>query len=150
MTKQHNGMSDDAERIRRQMQHVRQDMGADVQGIVRGARELIDWRRYVRLHPWACVAGAFALGFLASPARKRMHSASADMDRLIAQLKSRGLAAATGAAPLYPGGAAGKLLAVAGPLLAKSVINIVAQRLARGPSPDSHPAASHPDPPWTP
>lgn len=146
--KNHHSMSDDAERIRREMQNVRQEMGADMQDIVHGAQQLTDWRYYVRTHPWACVAGAFALGFLVTPARKRVLPANADIERLLAELKNQGLAAATGAAPLYPGGAAGKLLAVAGPFLAKSALKIIAQRLAA--SPEQHsPAAneSYPDAP---
>jgi hypothetical protein len=132
-------MNDDAERIRRQMQDVRQDMGAEVVDLVRGARQLTDWRHYVRQHPWACVGGAFALGFLVSPARKKLLAANIDVDALVAQLKSKGLAAATGAAPLYPGGTLGKLLAVAGPIVARNVANLVAQRLAAA-------AAAHHDP----
>jgi hypothetical protein len=127
-------MSDEAERIRQQMQHVRQVVGDDVKGIVQGARHATDWRYYVRRHPWACVGSAFALGFLATPARRKL--LTGDAHKIFEQLRASGLVtAATGATPLAGGGLAAKVLAVAGPLLVRGAASLMAQHLAAGKSP---------------
>jgi hypothetical protein len=125
-------MSDDAEYIRRQMQNVRQEMGADVKEIVHGARQLTDWRYHVRTHPWACVAGAFAVGFLLMPARKAAAAAKdVNVDQLLTHLKNQGLNVAAGrAASFAPGGMLGRVIAVAGPYVARTAINAIAHRLA--------------------
>lgn len=120
-------MSDDADRIRQQMRNLRQDLGAEVKDIVQGAKQLADWRYYVRHYPWTCIGGAFALGLLAIPGRKK--PADAEMQKLIDQLKRHGLTAATAATPLTTGGIAGKLLAVAGPILLRNVTHLIAQQL---------------------
>jgi hypothetical protein len=125
-------MNDDAENIRRQMQNVRQEMGADVQDIVHGAHQLTNWRYHVRTHPWACVAGAFAVGFLVVPARKAAAAAmGANIDQLVSQLKAQGLNVASGrAAAFAPGGLLGRVIATAGPIVARAALNAIAQRLA--------------------
>jgi hypothetical protein len=128
-------MSDEAERIRRQMQHVRQEVGADVKGIVQGARHATDWRYYVQRHPWACLGSAFALGFLVTPARRKL-LAGGDAHKVIEQLRSSGLlAAATSAAPLASGGMAAKVLALAGPILLRGAASLIAQHMSAGKSP---------------
>jgi hypothetical protein len=122
-------MSDEAERIRQQMQNVRKDVGADVQGIVHGARQLSDWHYYVRKYPWACVGSAFVLGFLVTPARRKL--LTGDPRHILEQLRESGLLnATTAAAPLAGGGLAGKVLAVAGPILLRSASAMVARHFA--------------------
>jgi hypothetical protein len=142
-------MNDDAEHIRRQMQNVRQEMGADVKDIVHGAQQLTDWHYYVRKHPWACVTGAFALGFLAAPGRAKKLAGNLDLDRLIAHIKQQGVAVdgASAAASLLPGGLVGRILATAGPIVARAAINAVAQRLAADSANAPEPTPSYPDAP---
>ena len=139
-------MSDDADRIREQMRRIRQDLGVEVKDIVRGAKELSDWRCYVRKYPWVCVGGAFALGFLAMPGRKR--PLDADTQKLVEQLKTCGLTAATRAMPLMPGGLTGKLLSIAGPILVRNVSQLIAQQFKAGGA--APPQASPPGPPHAP
>ncbi len=135
-------MSDEAERIRRQMHSVRKDVGDDVKDIVHGAQQLSDWRYYVRRHPWMCVGSAFALGFLATPARRKL--LNGDMETLLSQLRASGLAgAATAAGPLAGGGLAGKLLAVAGPILLRSAASLVARKFSGGPQSEDAPTSSN-------
>jgi len=131
------------------MQDVRQDMGAEVKDIVHGARQLTDWRYHVRTHPWACVAGAFALGFLVVPARKAAAAAKdANFDQLIAHLKNQGLDVTGGRmASFAPGGMLGRVLAAAGPIVARSAINAVAQRLAAANDSAAERSPSHPHAP---
>jgi hypothetical protein len=142
-------MNDDAERIRRQMQNVRQELGADVKGIVHGTQQLTDWHYYVRKHPWACVTGAFALGFLAAPGRAKAIAGGLDLDRLIAHMKQQGMAVGGGkaAASLLPGGMLGRILATAGPLVARSAINAIARRLAAGNDQPAEITPSYPEAP---
>jgi hypothetical protein len=127
-------MSDEAERIRHEMQNVRQDMGQEVHGIVRGAKQLSDWKYYVRQHPWACVAGAFTLGFMATPARKQLWRG--DAAKMLEHLRSSGVlpAAASGAAA-PAGGVMGAVLAMAGPFVLKNAAAMLARHFQGGDSP---------------
>lgn len=123
-------MSDEAERIRRQMQDVRQDMGQDVHGIVQGAKQLSDWHYYVRQHPWACVGGAFAVGFLLTPARKQLMRA--DVSKVVEHLRSTGVLPAAASGAPHAGGLMGTVLAMAGPYLLKGAATLLASKLAGG------------------
>lgn len=60
------------------MDELRSDLGDNVEEIVDSARTLSDWRHYVSTFPWACMAGAAALGFLIVPKRIEMVSPDAD------------------------------------------------------------------------
>jgi hypothetical protein len=120
-------MSDEAERIRREMQNVRQEMGHDVHAVVERAKELSDWRYYVRRHPWICASSALALGFLAMPGRGT-RTLAPDVQRLISQLNKHGLTvAATKAAP---SGLLGQALAVAGPIVLRNAASLLTRRLS--------------------
>lgn len=55
--------------IRNQMSDIRCHLGDDVEEFVDSARSLTDWRHYVQRYPWACMAGAAAIGFLVVPKR---------------------------------------------------------------------------------
>ena len=55
--------------IRHRMEEVRCELDQDVQGIVERARDLRDWRSYVRSYPWVCVGAAVAVGYLLVPRR---------------------------------------------------------------------------------
>lgn len=68
----------DGERIRSRMAEVRRELDEDVNGIVENARTLTSWRYYVRKYPWACMAGAAALGYLAVPRQYEIHSPDAE------------------------------------------------------------------------
>lgn len=61
--------SPSADNIQREMSRIRCDLHDDVRGIVANARVITDWKHYVRRYPWACMAGAAALGFLVVPRR---------------------------------------------------------------------------------
>lgn len=57
--------------IRRQMAQIRRELHEDVQGVVAGAEAVADWRRYVRLYPWAAAGAAMGIGYLLAPRRRR-------------------------------------------------------------------------------
>jgi hypothetical protein len=52
------------------MGQIRHEMHAEVQGAVRGAQSLTDWRSMVASHPWAAIGVAAAAGYLAVPHRR--------------------------------------------------------------------------------
>jgi hypothetical protein len=55
--------------IRQRMEEVRCDLDEDVQEIVEEARDMGQWRYYVRTYPWVCVGAALAAGYLIVPRR---------------------------------------------------------------------------------
>lgn len=59
------------EEIRRHMAQIRRELHEDVQDVVAGAEAVADWRRYLRMYPWAAVGLAFAAGYLIVPKRRR-------------------------------------------------------------------------------
>ena len=57
--------------ILQRMADVRYDLDEDVQEIVEGARDMSQWRSYVRAYPWWCLGGALTLGYLVVPRRNQ-------------------------------------------------------------------------------
>jgi hypothetical protein len=56
--------------IQRRMAQIRHDMHQEVQGVVKGAQSLTDWRSLVKRHPWPSLALASAVGYLIVPKRR--------------------------------------------------------------------------------
>jgi len=61
----------DIDQIRRQMAQIRHELHQDVRGVVENAEAATDWRRYVRMYPWASLGVAFVAGYLIVPKRRR-------------------------------------------------------------------------------
>lgn len=87
--------SDEAEQLRRQMAQVRVDLGEDAEQIAENARTMTDWRYYVRSYPWASMAVAAAVGYIAVPRRLEVISPDAatlarlaKQDRLVVKPKA--------------------------------------------------------------
>ena len=87
--------SDEAEQLRRQMAQVRVDLGEDAEQIAENARTMTDWRYYVSSYPWASMAVAAAVGYIAVPRRLEVISPSpevlaklANQDRLVVKPKA--------------------------------------------------------------
>jgi hypothetical protein len=57
--------------IQRRMAQVRHELHHEVQGAVKGAQSLKDWRSQVRNHPWLVLGTAVAVGYLIVPKRRR-------------------------------------------------------------------------------
>lgn len=53
--------------IRREMHTIRRGLGGEVEGIVSNAQQMLNWKYYVRTHPWASLAASAALGYFAIP-----------------------------------------------------------------------------------
>ncbi len=58
-----------AEQIREEMARVRRELNLNYGEVVENARDMADWRYYVRRYPWASLGVAAALGYLAVPNR---------------------------------------------------------------------------------
>jgi hypothetical protein len=70
--------SQETNAIRQRMEEVRCDLDQDIQGIVEGARDMRDWRSYVRSYPWVCVGAAVTIGYLLVPRRPAALQPSAE------------------------------------------------------------------------
>ena len=113
--------------IRQRMEEVRCELDQDVQGIVEGARDMRDWRSYVRSYPWVCVGAAVAAGYLLAPRRPAAMQPSAEA---IAELvKQSRLAETPLVTPL--GKARGLLFRSVGNLVIQGVSAYVGQQAGK-------------------
>lgn len=73
-------MNSQSEEIRNEMARVRRELDENVVAVVQQAKELADWRNFVRRHPLLTVSAAAAVGFLVVP--KRLNVMSPDSETL--------------------------------------------------------------------
>jgi hypothetical protein len=130
-------VSDETKVIRQRMEVVRRDLDQDVQEIVEGARDLRDWRSYVKSYPWVCAGAALAVGYLIVP-RHRV-AMQPDAETLAELVKRSHLATTPPRTPI--GMARDLLLRGVGNLLMQSVTSYVQLRAGKLFDP---PAASTP------
>jgi hypothetical protein len=109
--------------ILERMADMRYDLDEDVQGIVEGARDMSQWRSYVRAYPWWCLGGALALGYLLAPRRA---SATPSVATSPAQLAGE-IRTAMPISPLVSH-ASGMFLALVGNLAMRAVSKYVLQQ----------------------
>lgn len=64
-------VSDNSESIQRRMAEIRRDLNETVGEIKDQARQLRDWRYYMRQYPWAFTGTAAVVGYLMVPHRAR-------------------------------------------------------------------------------
>ncbi len=113
--------------IRRRMEEVRCDLDQDVQEIVEDARDLRDWRTYVRSYPWACVGVTLAVGYLIVPRRRRMSQPTAEM---LAELAKQSRIAAMTDLPTKANGS-GHVLAFVGDLALRGIASYIGQQAGK-------------------
>jgi len=83
-------MSDDSiKAIQKRMKEVRRELGND---LATSARDITNWRSYVRASPWICLGAAVAIGYLVVPKKSptvvvieltnlsNLHSGSEEVD----------------------------------------------------------------------
>jgi len=63
--------TNDVDQIRRRMAEIRRELHEDVREVVASAEAVTDWRRYIRMYPWAALGVAVAVGYLIVPRRHR-------------------------------------------------------------------------------
>lgn len=71
-------MSREADQILNEMATLRREVDEDVDDLVLGAKEMTDWRYYMRKYPWVCIGGAVAIGYFAIPSRIEVMRPEAD------------------------------------------------------------------------
>lgn len=74
-----------ADEIRREMSQLRGQLGSDVDGLAGHARQLVNWRHYVRAFPWGAVAAAAAVGYAIVPRRLEVIRPDAETLRQLAE-----------------------------------------------------------------
>ena len=119
--------SHETKAIRQRMEEVRCDLDEDVQGIVEGARDMRDWRSYVRTYPWVCVGAAVAAGYLLVP--RRPAAMQPDAEAFAELVKQSCLAATPRLTPL--GKARGLLFRCVGNLVMQGVSAYVGQQAGK-------------------
>jgi hypothetical protein len=90
----------DAEKIQAEMRQVRSELREDVKEVVASARELSDWRQYVRAAPWLSLGAAAAIGYFFVPPRTVVVRPNAD--DLLEVAKAHKLVVQTSQAPKRP------------------------------------------------
>ena len=63
--------------VRERMQQLRCEIDEDGEDVSASAHGIIDWKHYVKTHPWVCFGAAVALGFLIVPKRPKATPAAA-------------------------------------------------------------------------
>lgn len=61
--------SERLDEIRLRMQRLRTELHQDVREVVVSAREMTDWKTYVRRYPWVCLGIAAGVGFFLVPTK---------------------------------------------------------------------------------
>lgn len=64
--------------IQDRMREIRGKLPGEVAGIVESARQLTDWKHYVRTFPWGSLAAAAAAGYMAIPRKLEVIRPSAE------------------------------------------------------------------------
>ncbi|MEI8376211.1 MAG: hypothetical protein WCJ35_25605, partial [Planctomycetota bacterium] len=63
--------------VQARMQGIRCEIDQDMQDVSTSARNMVDWKHYVKTYPWVCLGTVAALGFLIVP--KHSLAAVADL-----------------------------------------------------------------------
>jgi hypothetical protein len=63
--------TNEADEIRLKMARIRRELHEDVREVVASAEAVTDWRRYIRMYPWAALGVPFAVGYLIVPRKHR-------------------------------------------------------------------------------
>ena len=116
--------SPESNAILQRMEEVRSDLDEDVQEIVQGARDMRDWRSYVRTYPWVCVGAALAVGCLIVPRRGMAMQPNA---KTLAELAKQSRFAATPGLP-QKNNTSGRVLAFVGRLVLREVASFAGQQ----------------------
>lgn len=133
--------TDDADEIRRQMEQIRCDLSQSVETLVESAREMTDWRYYVRQYPWAGVAAAAVVGYVIVPQRMPAYTSdTAAMERL---MKRHRLMVAE---PVKKGGLAGAVFGMISSLAMRGLMAYVGQQASRMFNPQEGDGSTEPEP----
>lgn len=82
-------MSQSTDDIHRKMATIRASMNGDITGIMSNAKDLVDWKYYLRSYPWIGIGLAVAVGYLAVPRRSQSVSSDAETQQGLANGERR-------------------------------------------------------------
>ena len=120
-------MSDDATMaaIQARMEQVRRDLSQD---LATSARDITDWRSYVRARPWLAVASAACVGYLLAPKSPPVVKLSGvDLEKLVHE----GHATAVARVPKQKKSWTGSIVSTLAGLAARSAIAYFTQQLSQ-------------------
>lgn len=118
-----------AQEIRRRMAAVRREMDESVDEIVENARELVDWRYYVKTYPWATVAVAAAAGYMVVP--RKLHVMRPDAATLAQLAKEHRLVVENETPEARSPGFIGSVVTMAGSLAMRAALAYVGQQMGK-------------------
>jgi len=121
-------ISADISDVQRRMAQIRHEMHQEVQGAVKGAQSLTNWRSLVRSHPWLSLGVAAAAGYLIVPQRRWEAPAVTAVDTSVEVAP-----AAPRDQPAQPQGsqwsAMGMLFSLLAPIAVRAAQNFALQRI---------------------
>jgi len=119
--------SSESEAIRQRMEEVRCNLDEGVQDIVEKARDLRDWRSYVKRYPWVCVGVALTAGYLVV---RRLPVAKPPSSLTQAEMANQSSLPPTSSSTVC-GTVRGRLLSFAGDLVIREVSSFVAKQVSQ-------------------
>jgi hypothetical protein len=108
------------------MAKIRSELHQDVRGIVENAKVITDWKHYVRHHPWACMVGAAALGYLVVP--KRLEILRPDPETLADLARTNRLVVNAQSEPRPRGGTTGAIFTFLATALMRGAMGYLGQQ----------------------
>ena len=116
-----------AKSVRARMQQLRCEIDGDMEDMAASARNVVDWKHYVKTYPWVCLGTAAALGFLIVP--KRSTLIHPDLAALTERTKSGHLVAEP--VPSATRGLVDTLLATVASIAISKAIGLLGQSVAK-------------------
>ena len=123
------GNTDGPADIQQQMARIRRELHDDVEEVVEQAKELADWRNFVKSHPWLMVGAAAAVGFMVVP--RRLNVISPDAATLAKLAKQNKLVVKAKPDMQKQGGIAAPLISFASAAILRSVVAMAGQQASK-------------------
>lgn len=121
--------TDKVDAIQSQMREIRREMKDDVQGLVENARQMGDWKYYVRSYPWACLGLALAAGYFIVP--PKLQVIQPDPKALVELAKARQISVNAEIQPKHSGGIANRLLNMAAGMMIQGGLAVLSGQFNR-------------------
>ncbi|MBW3598050.1 MAG: hypothetical protein KY475_12325 [Planctomycetes bacterium] len=129
-----------ADQIREQMSQVRRELGLSYGEAVENARDLANWRYYVRNYPWAALGAAAVIGYLVVPNRLEIVSPSA---KELMKLADKNKLVVERQPPAETRGVSGALFTMMANLLVRGLISYAGQKLGKSTGRETAKAEEH-------
>jgi len=115
--------------LQREMAKIRRELDEGVEDFADNVRELADWHYYVRAHPWASMAVAAAIGFLAVPRRTQI--ITPDADTMLELAKRNKVVIKTNPKPEEPKGLGNTLFSLMSNMVLRSAVGFAGQQVGK-------------------